>query len=179
MEGVLPPDDPETEQIKKLPSLEGILSTAQTEQIKKLPSLEGLRFCRHCDKYIPEEAFNGNGPRRYLCNEHLKKHTSLLRLSDPIRKAITLLKQRAWADLRWFNQTRIEISARQLEDMLNEDQIDTPANWALIPINPKNPISQKNVKIVNNDARKRIVAAWRHGNNPQIYKDVLETLDSA
>ena len=119
MEGVIaPPDEtiepgPETDELD-----DPCLDTNKTERIKRLPTLDGMRFCRKCDKYLPESNFNEERPRCFLCREHLKQHNNLMRYCDPVRRAVTQLKQRAWSDLRWFNQERVEISSRNLETLL-------------------------------------------------------------
>ena len=169
MEGVIaPPDDP----ISNGPEPDE-LDPNETGIIKH----DGMRFCRKCDRYLPESNFHKGPARRFLCREHLKQHNNHMRYCDPVRRAVTQLKQRAWSDLRWFNQQRVEISLRTLETLLKDDQLVNPREWAILPINPDKPISNTNVKIIPNEARKRIVAIWRRGNNVKHYQEMLDALD--
>lgn len=174
MEGVIaPPDDP----IETGPEPDELdhpgVDTDETGIIKH----DGMRFCRKCDRYLPESKFNEGPTRRFLCTEHLKQHNNHMRYCDPVRRAVTQLKQRAWSDLRWFNQQRVEISLRTLETLLKDDQLVNPREWAILPINPDKPISNTNVKIIPNEARKRIVAIWRRGNNVKHYQEMMDALD--
>jgi len=87
-----------------------------------------------------------------------------------IKKAVLILKQKAWVDLRWFNHPRVALSCKALRQLLTEDMIRAPNDWALMPANPNKPIAPDNVEIVTSERRRTQLAAWKRNGSADEYR---------
>ena len=165
-------------------------------KLPPVPDLDNRRFCRACQAVLPVEAFP-LGKRRYLCRRHMwlrvKKPSKERARADPHRKLLSVLWKRCWNDAKTtFGHARIALLQRDIAKVLSgfdsgkgvhskpptiksKTGAAEPA-IALLPVNPSQLLSQENHVVVEIDARRDMLRAYREGGMEQ-YVEELGRLD--
>ena len=157
-------------------------------KLAPVPDLDNRRFCRACQTTLPVDCFPP-GKRRYLCRRHtwlhVKKPSKERVLADPRKKLLSILWKQCWNDAKTtFGHARIALlqsdiagallgldSGRCLKTVQEEPAI------AILPANPAQLLSRDNHVVVELDARRNALRAYRKGGTEQ-YKETLGRFES-
>lgn len=145
----------------------------ETSDIIKKDNVEGMRYCRKCEKLLPLDKFK-LGQRRFMCKLHIRERVKMYTRGDRDRNAVFTIKQRAWVDMHYFKQARLNMTPKELISILTDEHKDHPLHWALMPVDPEQPISLENSIIIPILHRRMLMLLWRHTNDVQQYKDSVQ-----
>jgi hypothetical protein len=134
------------------------------------------RYCRHCDKFLDITDFP-IGPRRYVCRMHMYQRVKVparLRVqADDKRCSLSKLWDRCRTDSKALGQTRIQLSQREIAEILKDKGIDL-AN-AIVPAKPSTVLSSENFVVVPNEFRRPLIWAHKLGGE-SLYLSTLAVL---
>ena len=149
-----------------------------------VPDLDNRRFCRACQASLPVEAFPP-GKRRYLCRRHTwlrnKKPAMERARADPHKHLLRVLWRRSWTDAKHvFGHPRIALKMREITQAFEKHEFGEEGPQesaiALVPANPTQLLSHGNLVVVENNARRQLLRAYRQGGETE-YASALEHLD--
>ena len=125
----------------------------------------GVRFCTHCEKFIPLIKFP-SGTRRYVCKMHMwiasGKASSKKMLKVPHKRALNQVWARAYKDSRLFKQTRIALTQAEIAKILAVVVADgkekagaayEAGGIAVVPVDPNKVLSASNSALVATSTR--------------------------
>jgi hypothetical protein len=130
----------------------------------------GVRFCTHCDAFIPIIKF-ASGPRRYVCKMHMwiasGKRSSEKMLSDPQKRVLNQVWGRAYKDCRLFNQTRIAVKQDDIGKLImgsmagGMEKTVVLGGIAVVPVDPTKVLSMSNAALVSTSTRSLLMKQWK------------------
>jgi hypothetical protein len=136
------------------------LAMSETLKVPDLPN--GTRFCRHCDAFIPISDFV-SGPRRYVCKMHMWEASGRparkKMLSNPKKRMLHHLWNKAYRDRYAFNQTKVAIKHEDIVKILNGHE--THVGIAVVPIDPTKIMDPSNMEIVSSETRIQLMKVWK------------------
>ena len=152
-------------------------------KLPPVPDLDDRRYCRACQSTLPLSAFP-SGTRRYLCRKHvwvrIQQPSKRRKLADSHKQQLCTLWKTCWSDAkRTFKRERILLLQRDIETALALLQGSgkggsgkgPPAahrqlgalQMALMPCDPERHLSRDNVVVVDKNARRALLRAFRQG----------------
>ena len=133
----------------------------------------GLRYCTHCENFIPLAKFP-SGPRRHVCKKHMwiasGKNSNQKMLRDPRKRALHRLWSRAYKDAKFFKQPRVAITQAEIGQLLTGGMVSgagkhgellTAGGFAIVPRDPTEVLSLSNSAIVPTSARRVLMKRWK------------------
>ena len=141
------------------------------DRLPPVPDLDNHRFCRACQASLPVEAFPP-GKRRYLCRRHnwlRNKKPSMDRArADPRKKLLRALWRRSWSDAKLaFGHPRIALKMGEITQAFEKHEFGEEGPQesaiALVPADPTQLLSQHNLVVVESNARRQLLRAYRQG----------------
>jgi len=145
----------------------------------------GVRWCTHCEEFIPIPKFP-SGTRRYVCRKHMwkasGKHPSKKWMSDPRQRALHQIWGRAYTDARFFEQPRIAITQAEISEILTcsvADGIDKDGvmyraeGVAIVPADPTKTLSVSNSAVVTTITRRVLMKQWKK-TGKEMYCKILQ-----
>ena len=150
------------------------------DRLPPVPDLDNRRFCRACQASLPVEAFPP-GKRRYLCRRHnwlRNKKPSMDRArADPRKKLLRALWRRSWSDAKLaFGHPRIALKMGEIAQAFEKHEWPQESAIALVPANPTQLLSLNNLVVVESNARRQLLRAYRQGGETE-YVSALAQLD--
>ena len=154
------------------------------DRLPPVPDLDNHRFCRACQASLPVEAFPP-GKRRYLCRRHTwlrnKKPAMERARANPHKHLLRVLWRRSWTDAKHvFGHPRIALKMREITQAFEKHEFGEEGPQesaiALVPANPTQLLSHGNLVVVENNARRQLLRAYRQGGETE-YASALEHLD--
>jgi hypothetical protein len=135
-----------------------------------VPDPGGLRFCTHCENFIPVASFP-SGPRRYVCKAHMRagcKRSTQKMLRNPQKGALSKIWAMAYKDRKQFQQTRVGIKQDDIDNLLiagvADEMRENTALYtelakrvAVVPVNPSKILCVSNAILVTTGTRKLIL----------------------
>jgi hypothetical protein len=145
-----------------------------TSHCTKYPSVPdppgGLRFCTHCDAFIPIIKF-ASGPRRYVCKMHMwhasGQRSAKKKLNNPQKRALNQVWGRAYKDCRLFNQTRIAVKQDDIGKLLRGsvaggiEKTVALKGIAVVPLDPTKILCMSNAALVSTSTRSLLMKQWK------------------
>jgi hypothetical protein len=154
-------------------------------RLPPVPDLNNQRFCRACEASLPVEAFQ-RGKRRYLCRRcdwlRNKKPYVDRAHADPHQKLLRLLWKRGWEDAKnTFKHLGVSLVLKDIETALvgqnaPRGQNARKSDIALVPQKPTQLLSRDNLAVVEKNARRQLLRAYRQGGETE-YVSALAQLD--
>jgi hypothetical protein len=131
-----------------------------------VPDPGGLRYCTHCENFIPTTSFP-SGPRRYVCKAHMREGCRLSTqkmLQKPQKHALHKVWARAYKDRKRFKQTRIGLKQDEIDKLLTagvENEIRENValytrlakRFAVVPADPTKVLCASNAVLVTTSTR--------------------------
>ena len=144
-------------------------TTGQTPA--KLPrerDRDGKRFCRMCDDYLPLAAFPA-GQRRYACRTHLWERVGRpakrKMLAKPQKRLLSRLWMQCYKDRLVFGHARVELTQAELAALLGAAAAagddETASELAVLPKDPRMPLSLSNAVLASREERAKMLARAR------------------
>jgi len=139
-----------------------------------VPDRGGVRFCTHCEDFVPLAKFQSGGPRRYVCKFHMYiasgQRSSKKMLSDPQKRALHQLWGRAFKDSKLFKQPRIAITQAEIAKILafaapggvgKSGVLYAAKVFAIVPSDPTKALSAANSALVSTSTRSLLMRQWK------------------
>jgi len=60
-----------------------------------------------------------------------------------------------------FEQTELNLSCKDIRNLLTPEQLDAYRQWAIVPDNPLMPISKSNAVVIDNEHHRFLVNIWK------------------
>jgi hypothetical protein len=128
---------------------------------------DGKRFCRMCDDYLPLAAFPA-GQRRYACRTHLWQRVGRpakrKMLAKPQKRLLSRLWMQCYKDRLVFGHARVELTQAELAGLLEAAAAgddETASGLAVLPKDPRRPLSLSNAVLASREARAKMLARAR------------------
>jgi hypothetical protein len=128
---------------------------------------DGKRFCRMCDDYLPLAAFPA-GQRRYACRTHLWQRVGRpakrKMLAKPQKRLLSRLWMQCYKDRLVFGHARVELTQAELAGLLEAAAAGDNASaseLAVLPKDPRMPLSLGNAVLASREARAKMLARAR------------------
>ena len=129
----------------------------------RVPDRDGRRFCRVCNDFLPVSAFP-SGQRRYTCRAHLWERVGRpakqTLLAKPRKCLLARLWMQCYKDRRVFGHARVALTQAELDAMLVAAGAGA-AKFAVLPRDPRQPISRDNAVLVSQEDRRALLALAR------------------
>jgi hypothetical protein len=131
----------------------------------RVPDRDGRRFCRVCNDFLPVSAFP-SGQRRYTCRAHLWERVGRpakqTLLAKPRKRLLARLWMQCYKDRGVFGHTRVALTQAELDAMLAAAGAGAgAAKFAVLPRDPRQPISRDNAVLVPQEDRRALLALAR------------------
>ena len=130
------------------------------------PDRDGRRFCRVCNNYLPLAAFP-TGQRRYTCRAHLWERVGRpakqTLLAKPRKRLLTRLWMQCYKDRLVFGHPRVGVTQAELDTLL-EPVGAGATELAVLPKDPRQPMSRDNAVLASQEARRSLLARARLSN---------------
>ena len=127
------------------------------------PDRDGRRFCRVCNDYLPLVAFP-TGQRRYTCRAHLWERVGRpakqTLLAKPRKRLLTRLWMQCYKDRLVFGHARVGLTRAELDTLL-EPVGEGVTELAVLPKDPREPMSLDNAVLASQEARRSLLARAR------------------
>lgn len=146
------------------------MAGALTKPLAKLPrerDRDGKRFCRMCDDYLPLAAFPA-GQRRYACRTHLWERVGRpakrKMLAKPQKRLLSRLWMQCYKDRLVFGHARVELTQAELAALLGAAAAgddETASELAVLPKDPRMPLSLSNAVLASREERAKMLARER------------------
>jgi hypothetical protein len=128
---------------------------------------DGERFCRMCNDYLPLAAFPA-GQRRYACRTHLWQRVGRpakrKMLAKPQKRLLSRLWMQCYKDRLVFGHARVELTQAELAALLEAAAAGDNASaseLAVLPKDPRMPLSLGNAVLASREARAKMLARAR------------------
>jgi hypothetical protein len=130
-----------------------------------------VRFCTHCDAFIPIKEF-ASGPRRYICKVHMWRasgqRSAKKMLKNPQKRVLNQLWGRAYKDCRFFNQTLIAVKQGDIGKLLmgsgvagGIEKTVALGGIAVVPVDPTKVLCMSNIALVSTSTRCLLMKQWK------------------
>ena len=127
----------------------------------------GERFCRMCNDYLPLAAFPA-GQRRYACRTHLWERVGRpakrKMLAKPQKRLLSRLWMQCYKDRLVFGHARVELTQAELAALLGAAAAggdETASELAVLPKDPRMPLSLSNAVLASREERAKMLARAR------------------
>jgi hypothetical protein len=130
----------------------------------------GVRFCTHCDAFIPIIKF-ASGSRRYICKMHMWRasgqRSARKMLNNPLKRGLNQLWGRAYKDSRLFNQKRIAVKQDDIVKLLmgsmagGIEKTVALGVIAIVPVDPTKVLCMSNAALVSTITRSLLMKRWK------------------
>lgn len=128
---------------------------------------DGERFCRMCNDYLPLAAFPA-GQRRYACRTHLWERVGRpakrKMLAKPQKRLLSRLWMQCYKDRLVFGHPRVELTQAELAALLGAAAAggdETASELAVLPKDPRMPLSLSNAVLASREERAKMLARAR------------------
>ena len=137
----------------------------ETQSLVKLAKkIKDKRYCRECMKMLPLDQIR---PNSFFCHKHYKMVSSWNRAeADGVRP-------KCIADMHTFGQTTIQLSTKQIRDLMTPNQIQNYKKWCIVPVDPTHPLTVDNAVVVSSIHRMFLISHWRLGHSLIQYQHAL------
>ena len=129
------------------------------------PDRDGRRFCRVCNDYLPLVAFP-TGQRRYTCRTHLWERVGRpakqTLLAKPRKRLLSHLWMQCYKDRLVFGHAHVRLTQAELNTLL-ETVGEGVTELAVLPKDPRKPMSRDNAVLASQEARRSLLARERRG----------------
>jgi hypothetical protein len=136
---------------------------APLAKLPREPERDGRRFCRVCNEFLPLDAFP-TGQRRYTCRTHLWERVGRpakqTLLAKPHKRLLSRLWMQCYKDCLVFGHARVLLTQAELAALL-ESMGTGITEPAVLPKDPREPISRENVVLASQNARRTLLARAR------------------
>lgn len=135
------------------------------------------RYCMECRQVLPIGEFKA-GPKRYLCKKHYNAKWHKAKMDKwekrPEQKQTAIAWQVAYKDSKSVFQVKLNITPNQVLSLLQTCEVSPSTGVRLLPLDPKEPLSEKNYCLTSLDARKVMCRIWKRFHCESEYRKTLE-----
>lgn len=156
-------------------------SHAASNRRSTVPDHPEGRWCKECQEFKQLDCFR-KGNRTYVCKLHVWpriKEKRKRKFEDPVKHGLWKMWNLAYNDSRIiYGHAGQKSLAGQpsIHELCNQKGLLPSSDLRIVPINPKHPMIDGNMNVVDKEGRTMLVNIWRNSSDEQLYAQALQTL---